>query len=172
MKQQKVARLSPVLKSLGCSVWNGRALCAVAYILAISSLLAMAAIPVMAKAKIDWDKRLAKGYNQLSIGNYKEAVAIFSKEVDKHPESGAARTAQGKAFKQVGKMGEAKAAFRRSTEVEPDFAEAWYELGVICESDKEYSEANKSFERYLQLAPLSSKKKSVEDRIQFCRQNM
>lgn len=139
--------------------------------LLVAALL-LAPAGALAKEKIDWDKRLEKPYHELAIGNFDKAAAMFAKEVSKHPESGAARTAQGKAFKQLGKMGEAKAAFRRATEVEPDFAESYYELGCMCESDKEWSEANKSFERYLQLAPLSSKKKSVEDRILNCRQNM
>ncbi len=128
--------------------------------------------PVLAKKDIDWDKRLAKGYHQMSIGNYEEAVKMFGSEVDKHPESGAARTALGMAQKRQGKMGEAKSSFRRATEVEPGFAEGHYELGAMLENDKEYSEALKCFERYLQLAPLSSKKQSVEDRVKFCRQKI
>jgi tetratricopeptide (TPR) repeat protein len=130
------------------------------------------AAPTLAKKDIDWDKRLAKGYHQMSIGNYEEAVKMFGSEVDKHPESGAARTALGMALKRQGKMGEAKASFRRATEVESGFAEGQYELGAMLENDKEYSEALKCFERYLQLAPLSSKKASVEDRIRFCKQKI
>lgn len=130
------------------------------------------ATPALAKKDIDWDKRLAKGYHQMSIGNYAEAAKMFGSDVDKHPESGAARTALGMALKRMGKLGEAKSSFRRATEVEPGFAEAQYELGAMLESDKEYSEALKCFERYLQLAPLSSKKQAVEDRVKFCRQKI
>ena len=106
------------------------------------------------------------------IGNYEQAVKMFGADVDKHPESGAARTALGMALKRQGKMGEAKSSFRRATEVEPGFADGHYELGAMLENDKEFSEAVKSFERYLQLAPLSSKKQSVEARIRFCRQKI
>lgn len=137
--------------------------------IALVALLPLAT-PALAKKDIDWDKRLAKGYYQMSIGNYAEAVKMFGNEVDKHPESGAARTALGMALKRQGKMGEAKASLRRATEVEPGFAEGYYELGAMLENDKEYPEALKCFERYLQLAPLSSKKQSVEDRVRFCKQ--
>lgn len=125
-----------------------------------------------AKQSIDWDRKLAGGHHELSIGNYSKAADMFANYVNKHPESGACRTALGMAFKKQGKMGEAKSEFRRATEVEPDYADAYYELGAMLESDKDYKEAEKSFEKYLQLAPLSSKKMTVEDRIRFCRQNI
>lgn len=121
---------------------------------------------------IDWEKRLSKGYSELHLGNVDKAIELFGSDVQKHPESGAARTAYGIAMKKKGKIAEAKGEFRRATEVEPDFAESYYELGAICESDKEYCEAAKSFERYVQLAPTSNKRKTVEDRILFCRSNM
>lgn len=145
-------------------------------IVAAATVLMMAVaasfLPVEAKSKIDWDKKLAKGYRDLEIGEYDRAMAFFQKEVDSHPDSAAARTGIGLAFKKKGKPGEAVAALRRATEVEPDYAEAHYELGAVLESNKDYSEASKCFERYLQLAPLSSKKGSVEDRIRNCKQNM
>ena len=128
--------------------------------------------PVDAKSKIDWEKKLAKGYRDIEIGEYDRALVFFQKEVDSHPESAAARTGIGMALKRKGKSGEAIAALRRATEVEPDYAEAYYELGAMLEGNKDFSEANKCFERYLQLAPLSSKKASVEDRIRNCKQNM
>ena len=125
-----------------------------------------------AKPKIDWDKKLAKGYRDLEIGEYDRALQFFTDEVDHHPDAAAARTGLGMALKRKGKSGEAIAAIRRATEVEPDYAEAHYELGALLESNKDYAEACKCFERYLQLAPISSKKASVEDRIRNCKQNM
>lgn len=123
------------------------------------------------KSTIDWDKKLAKGYDWMTRGDYDKALLMFQAEVDKHPESGACRTALGLCLKKKGKMGEAKASLRRATEVEPEFAEAYYELGAMLQNDKDYVEALKCFERYMQLAPLSSKKASVEERIRDCRQN-
>lgn len=128
--------------------------------------------PVECKSKIDWDKKLAKGYRDLEIGEYDKALKFFQDQTDQHPESAAARTGVGMALKAKGKAGEAVAAIRRATEVEPDYAEAHYQLGSLLESNKDYSEACKSFERYLQLAPISSKKASVEERIRNCKQNI
>lgn len=127
---------------------------------------------VMAKSSVDWDKKLASGYKDLDFGDYDKAIKFFQSEVDHHPESAAARTGLGLALKKKGKSGEAIAQLRRATEVEPDFAESHYELGAMLENNKEYGEACKSFERYLQLAPISSKRGSVEDRIRNCKQNM
>ena len=124
-----------------------------------------------AKAPIDWDKKLAKGYDWMQRADYEKAMAVFQPELDKHPESGACRTAVGLVLKKRNKPLEAKASFRRATEVEPDYAEAYYELGAMLQNDKEYDEALKCFERYMQLAPLSSKRASTEERIRDCRQN-
>ena len=128
--------------------------------------------PVDCKTKIDWDKKLAKGFRDIEIGEYDKALKFFQGEVDQHPESGAARTGVGMALKAKGKSGEAVAAIRRATEVEPDYAEAYYQLGSLLESNKDYSEACNCFERFLQLAPISSKKASVEERIKNCKQNI
>ncbi len=128
--------------------------------------------PAESKDKIDWDKRLAKGYKSLEIGDYDKAMQFFQTEIDHHPESGAARTGMGMAFKRKGKTGEAVAAIRRATEVEPDYADAYYELGSLLESNKDFGEAEKCFEKYLQLAPLTNKKSTVEDRIRNCKENM
>jgi protein O-mannosyl-transferase len=147
------------------------------YMIATATAL-LIALPFLAAAadskpaRIDWDKKLAKGYRDLDFGDYDKAMDFFQKEVDHHPESGAARTGVGLACKKKGKAAEAIAHFRRATEVEPDYAEAHYELGAMLENDKNYSEACKCFERYLQLAPISSKRASVEDRIRNCKQNM
>lgn len=124
-----------------------------------------------AKAQIDWDKKLAKGYDWMQRNDYDKALALFQSELDKHPESGAVRTAVGMALKRKGKLAEAKASFRRATEVEPGYAEAYYELGAMLQNDKDYAEARKSFERYMQLAPVSSRNSSVEERIKDCMQN-
>lgn len=128
--------------------------------------------PVQCKSNIDWDKKLSKGYRDIEIGEYDRALKFFQSESDHHPESAAARTGIGMALKAKGKAGEAVAAIRRATEVEPDYAEAHYQLGSLLESNKDYTEACKCFERYLQLAPISSKKASVEERIRNCKQNM
>lgn len=103
--------------------------------------------------------------------DYDKALAMFQSELDKHPESGAVRTAVGSCLKRKGKLAEAKAMFRRATEVEPGYADAYYELGAMLQNDKDYAEARKSFERYMQLAPVSSRNASVEERIKDCMQN-
>lgn len=146
--------------------------CVIAAVAVLGLVLGSTCSTAFCKSKIDWDKKLAKGYRDLDYGDYDKALAFFQSEVDHHPESGAARTGLGLACKKKGKTGEAVAHFRRATEVEPDFAEAHYELGAMLEGDKNYSEACKSFERYLQLAPLSSKRSSVEERIRNCKQNI
>ncbi len=129
-------------------------------------------LPAYGKSKIDWEKKLAKGYRDLEIGEYDRALKFFQQESDRHPESAAVRCGIGLALKKKGRAQEAVAAIRRATEVEPEYAEAHYELGALLESNKDYAEALKSFERYLQLAPLSNKKASVEDRIRNCKQNI
>lgn len=139
-------------------------------VLSLTQILQPASLS--AKDKIDWDKKLAKGYRDIEIGEYDRALAFFEKEVNSHPDSAAARAGVGLALKRKGRPQEAIASLRRATEVEPDYAESYYELGALLEGEKDYTEACKCFERYLQLAPLSRKKNSVEDRIRNCKQNM
>ena len=123
---------------------------------------------VSAKTDTDWEKELEKGNHELAIGKIDEAIKIFEKKVDKNPQSGACRTALGMALKKKGKTSEAKAQFREATRNEPTYAQGFYELGSVCESDKEWKEAEQSFQRYLELKPDDSKRKTVEDRIRFC----
>jgi tetratricopeptide (TPR) repeat protein len=121
------------------------------------------------KKPVDWDKKLAKGYNELSIGNVNEAIDWFSGKVKSYPDSAACHTGLGLALKKKGKLGEAKAEFRKATDLDNSFGDAFYELGAMLESDKEYQAAADAFERYLVLKPDSNRKAAVADRIRFCR---
>jgi tetratricopeptide (TPR) repeat protein len=114
------------------------------------------------------DVNLADGYQQLSVGNTEKAVDIFTRKVSKNPTSAACHTALGKALKRLGRIDEAKAEFRKATEVGPDFPDGFYELGVVQESDRNWVEAAKCFERFLQLKPDASERQALTDRIQYC----
>lgn len=118
---------------------------------------------------IDWDRTLAKGYDQLSKGNTEEAIKTFQEQVRKHPESAECHTGLGKSLKRLHKLSEAKEEFRRSTELNPNFAEGFYEYGAVLEDDKDFQNAANAFEHFLQLKPDSGQRKTVSDRITFCR---
>ena len=122
-----------------------------------------------AEKPVDWDKKLAKGYNELSIGNVNEAIDWFSGKVKSYPTSAACHNGLALALKKKGKLSEAKVEFHKATELEPNFGDAYYELGAMLESDKEYQAAADAFERYLTLKPDSNRKAAVADRIRFCR---
>jgi Flp pilus assembly protein TadD len=121
---------------------------------------------------VDWDKTLKSGYNDLSLGNVDEAIGTFQDKCKKYPDSGACHNALGVALKKRGKLTDAKAEFRKATEVEPGFADSYYELGAMLESDKDYSGAAQSFQRYVQLKPESDRRATVEERIQYCKQHI
>ncbi len=125
-----------------------------------------------AASPIDWDKRLAKGNQQMSIGEVDQAIGMFSAEVKKHPEAGAPHVALGRALKKKGKMSDAKSEFTRSTEVDPGYADAFYELGAMQENDREWQAAVSSFEQYLQLAPDADRAKSTAERLRNCKQQL
>lgn len=122
-----------------------------------------------AKSPPDYDKVLAKGYQQLQINNKEKAQEIFQKAVDKYPESGKCKVALGTALKRLNKIDEAKVHFKAATEVEPELAEGWYEYGCILEYDKFYQDAANAFEKYLELKPTASQRKLIEDRIRDLR---
>lgn len=124
------------------------------------------------KSPPDWEKELAKGNKELSIGNKLKAVEIFSKKISKYPNSGACHTALGRAYKRLGKLDQAKQEFKVATQMEPTYADAYYEYGSCLELDKEYGRAKDAFEKYLDLAPTASQRKTIEDRIRFCKDNL
>lgn len=126
--------------------------------------------PAFSATPIDWDRKLAKANQQMSIGEVDNAIKMFSAEVQKHPEAGAPHVALGRALKKKGRQSDAKAEFQRSTEVDPGYAEAYYELGAMQENDKDYKAAASSFEQFLQLAPDSDRARSTAERLRNCKQ--
>lgn len=122
-----------------------------------------------AKGDPSWDVVLKDGNHLLAVGESERAAAIFESKIKKYPNSGACHTALGRALKRLGKLDSAKTEFLRSTEVEPTYADGFYELGVLRESDKEWAEAASAFSRYIDLKPDPGQRRTIEDRIQYCK---
>ena len=118
---------------------------------------------------MDWDHALAKGYDQLGKGNTEDAIKFFQDKVRKYPTSAQCHTGLGKSLKRLHKISEAKDEFRKATEVDPGFADAFYELGAVLEDDKDWQGAATAFEKFLELKPDSGQRKTVSDRITYCR---
>ncbi len=143
------------------------------YALALSILIAsISSINPSSAGQINWDKKLEKGYYELSIGNVDQAIKMFQEKVKGHPESAACHTALGLALKKKGRLQEATVEFRAATAAEPTFANAFYELGVMQEANKDYAQALQAFEQYEQFSNDTYKKKTVEDRIRFCKEHI
>jgi Flp pilus assembly protein TadD len=121
---------------------------------------------------IDWDKELQTGYQQLTMGNSENAQGIFSKKVKKYPTSAACHTALGRAYKRLGKIDEAKGEFIQATKLDSNYADGFYELGVMQESDKQWLDASEAFQQYLRLKPSTADRKTIADRIQFCKSQL
>jgi tetratricopeptide (TPR) repeat protein len=124
---------------------------------------------VLAKSDPNFDDLLKKGNQQLAVGETDKAIELFQKSVKKYPQSAACHTALGKALKRRGKLSEAKAEFKCASEMESNYADAFYELGVLQEGDKQYAQAEQAFTRYLQLNPDTAQRKTIEDRITYCK---
>ena len=137
--------------------------------LVVAILLAGGVQPAPAKGDPNFDDLLKKGNQQLAVGETDKAIELFQKTVKKYPQSAACHTALGKALKRRGKLSEAKAEFKCACEMESNYPDAFYELGVIQESDKEWGPAAEAFSRYLQLNPDSAQRKTIEDRITYCK---
>ena len=126
-------------------------------------------LPAQAKCDPNWDVALKDANHLLAIGESAKAAAILESKIKKYPNSGACHTALGRALKRLGKLDQAKTEFLRSTEVEPNYADGFYELGVLQESDKEWAEAANAFTRYVELKPDSGQRRTIEDRILYCK---
>lgn len=140
----------------------------------LSLMASIALFPSSASSasQIDWDKRLAKANQQMSIGEVDQAITMFTSEVNKHPEAGPPHVGLGRALKKKGKLSAAKSEFTRSTEVDTGYAPAFYELGAMQENDREWQAAASSFEQYLQLAPDADNAKAASERLRNCKQNL
>jgi Tfp pilus assembly protein PilF len=114
-------------------------------------------------------KPMKAATSEFDRGNYEVAQNAFLKLVTKYPSSGELRTMLAKSYKRLGKMDEAKGEFRAAIQVDPNCADAYYELGCLLEGDKEWVSAAVAFEKYLELKPDASQRKTVTDRIKFCR---
>lgn len=147
---------------------QGKILLASAVLVALSGLQCQA----LAKKSTDWDKKLKKGYYELSIGRVDKATKIFRGKVKRYPDSGACHTALGKALKKRGKLVEAKQEFKTATSVDPGYAEGFYELGAMLEKDKDFAPAAAAFESFLKLSPDGARSATVKDRLRYCKENL
>jgi tetratricopeptide (TPR) repeat protein len=145
--------------------------CALAAVIATGSFAGTTAALAKSSKPVDWNKKLEKGYYELSIGNVDQAIDWFRGKVKSNPSSAACHTALGTALKKKGKLQDAKNEFSAATSAEPTYANGFYELGAMQESDKEYAAASQSFEKYLQYSDDTNKKKVVEDRLKFCKEH-
>ncbi len=126
-------------------------------------------LSALAKGDPNFDDLLKKGNQQLAVGETDKAIELFQKTVKKYPQSAACHTALGRSLKRRGKLSEAKAEFKCACEMESNYADAFYELGALQESDKEWEPASQSFTRYLELSPDTAQRKTIEDRIKYCK---
>jgi len=126
-------------------------------------------LPASLAKEMDWQSVLADGYHELAIGNTEKAIDIFTRKQNKYPASAACHTALGRGYKRLGRIDDAKAEFRKATQLEPNYPDGFYELGVLQESDRNFSEAASCFEKYLQLKPEAGERQALADRIRYCR---
>lgn len=124
------------------------------------------------KAPPNWDKVLQKGYEQLNLGNTKEAAEFFAAKLQKYPNAAPVLFAYGKALKRTGKQSEAKAQFKAAVDADPTLSDAHYELAKSMESDKEYEGAALEFQKYLEQKPDAAQRENVPDRIRFCKEHL
>lgn len=136
--------------------------------LLLTGLLLTSLASVWAK-EVNFDEVLKNGNYMLQIGESEKAAAFFAAKVKKYPGSGACHTALGRALKRLGKLDQAKEEFKQATEVEPTFPDGFYEYGVLSESDKQWTQAAQAFEKYLELKPENAQRRTIEDRIQYCK---
>lgn len=127
---------------------------------------------IAGKEPPNFEKLLEKGYQQMAIGNNKEAVEFFQTKLVKYPNSGECHLGLGKALKKCGKLSEAKGEFRTATQMDAGLADAYYELAVLQEGDREYEVAMQAFEKYLSLKPDAANRQNVPDRIRFCKEHL
>jgi beta-barrel assembly-enhancing protease len=79
----------------------------------------------------------------------------------------------GEAYRRRGDPGDlalAEQAYRKAVEVTPDFAPSYRALGTLCMNAKNWSDAQRHFQRYLDLMPDAKDRKYVESYIRIARE--
>ncbi len=89
-------------------------------------------------------------------GRNEDAVAIFSKILEKRPDIAPAHNFLGMARANQGKMDDALACYRRALEIDPDLADAHNNLGNLLRHLGDHQEAIASYQRVLDLVPGST----------------
>ena len=85
--------------------------------------------------------------------DYAEAVELYGRILDHHPDADLVLYNQGLALYQLDRFAEAAAVFARAAEIRDDDADTWFNLGLALKQGQQYSEARPAYERALKLAP-------------------
>jgi tetratricopeptide (TPR) repeat protein len=100
----------------------------------------------------------AISYNSLGVaaeegGAPAEALALFTRARQLHPENPDFPFNQGNALHALGRLDQAEAAYRASVAVDPGYLNGWYNLGVTLHQRGRFDEAKAAFRQVLRLDP-------------------
>jgi serine/threonine protein kinase/tetratricopeptide (TPR) repeat protein len=96
---------------------------------------------------------LAAGKSAYDSGNYRTAAKLYGDAVAERPDSYAAHFALGRALEADGRPKEAADSFQQALELKPDIPYNLYYVANFYEGQKEYSQADALYSRYLEQRP-------------------
>jgi len=93
------------------------------------------------------------GYIYLLKGNFEKSIEHLKKYASLNPEDANPLDSMADAYFQMGRLDEAIAKYKEALEIKPDFLISYLKIGYILALKEDYSEALKSVDRYIAMAP-------------------
>ena len=103
--------------------------------------------------KSEAEKFHAMGYEAKKRGDYKEAIVLYSKAVEKHPKYLKAYFNRGFAYDKLGEYAKAIEDYGKVVELDPKNAYAFYNRGIAYDKYRRFNEAIEDFSTAIVLLP-------------------
>jgi tetratricopeptide (TPR) repeat protein len=121
--------------------------------------------PVLSQGNTDYKYFYSKANSMLVSGDFEQALTLYSKAIQKNPDSSDAYLGLGIAYKELGRNQEAYNATRMALNLKPSYYQAYYNLGIILENMGKSEEAVDAYEKFLKEVPGAERFSDAKQRI-------
>lgn len=128
---------------------------------------------VLEKNPKDLSALIRVGNLYMDTKRYGEAVAMYQRALEIDPKNNNVRVDMGTCYRYLGRSDLAVEAYRKAIEMQPDHPNAHLNLGVVLFDDmKQYPEAIRELERFLEIEPNSERAVEIRGLIEQLKQQV
>jgi len=126
---------------------------------------------VLEKNPKDLPALIRLGNLYMDTKRYGEAVALYQRALEIDPGNQNVRVDMGTCYRYLGRSDISVETYRKAIEMQPNHANAHLNLGVVLFDDmKQYPEAIKEFERFLEIEPNSERAVEIRGLVKELKQ--